>query len=190
MLSHLTPTNLRESVGEVLQRFRVESHTNKQEGKEVNFFFRGGERDGGVSLACSRGVEEHGLETQKQNITKTEKKQHKKMHEKQASNSPGRNSSESKTIVNVTQSQSCRLAVICGPLLPIPIHSVRMEFLDCFSSTLWLREIRQKFVFLPKALSFKEGAPCLQGGSTRGRGLKKKKSVDGAPRGDGWPMKH
>lgn len=85
----------------------------------------------GHSLACRAlgGVGEHGLE-----------KQH----------LPGRNSSESKTIVNVTQSQSCRLAVVWGPLLPIPIHSVRMEFLDCFSSTLRLREIRQKFVFLPK----------------------------------------
>lgn len=71
---------------------------------------------------------------------------------------PGRKSSESKTIVNVTQSKSCRLAVICGPLLPMPIHSVRMELLGCFSSTLRLREIRQIFVFLPKqALSFKEG---------------------------------
>lgn len=74
---------------------------------------------------------------------------------------PGRNSSESKTIVNVTQSQSCRLAVICGPLLPIPIHSVRMELLDCFSSTLRLREIRQKFVFLPKRCHSK-GAPVFR----------------------------
>lgn len=71
---------------------------------------------------------------------------------------PGRKSSERKTIVNVTQSKSCRLAVISGPLLPMPIHSVRMELLGCFSSTLRLREIRQIFVFLPKqALSFKEG---------------------------------
>lgn len=83
---------------------------------------------------------------------------------------PGRNSRESKTIVNVTQSQSCRLAVICGPLLPIPIHSVRMEFLDCFSSTLRLREIRQKFVFLPKRCHSK-GAPVFRA-ALRGRGLK------------------
>lgn len=83
---------------------------------------------------------------------------------------PGRNSSESKTIVNVIQSQSCRLAVICGPLLPIPIHSVRMESLDCFSSTLWLREIRQEFVFLPKRCHSK-GAPVFRA-ALRGRGLK------------------
>lgn len=74
---------------------------------------------------------------------------------------PGRKSSESRTIVNVTQSKSCRLAVICGPLLPIPIHSVRMEFLDCFSSTLRLRKIRQKFVFLPKRCHSK-GAPVFR----------------------------
>lgn len=70
---------------------------------------------------------------------------------------PGRKSSERRTIVNVTQSKSCRLAVICGPLLPMPIHSVRMEFLHCFSSTLRLRKIRQKFVFLPKRCHSKGG---------------------------------
>lgn len=163
------------------------THTNKrQEGKEVNFFFfhlHSGE-ESGTAGSLSHAAEEWRSPDWRH---KTKQKQGEKTTRTRSSNSPGRNSSESKTIVNVTQSQSCRLAVICGPLLPIPIHSVRMEFLDCFSSTLWLREIRQKFVFLPKALSFKEGAPCLQGGSTRGRGLK---SVDGPPRGDGWPMKH
>lgn len=128
---------------------RVSSATQRQ--RKVNFFpspppFRG---RAGRSFACRAAAEEHGL-----------KKQH----------LPGRNSSESKTIVNVTQSQSCRLAVICGPLLPIPIHSVRMEFLDCFSSTLWLREIRQKFVFLPKRCHSK-GAPVFRA-ALRGRGLK------------------
>lgn len=102
-----------------------------------------------LRFACSAGVEEHGLKS---------------------SNLPGRNSSESTTIVNVTQSQSCRLAEIWGPLLPIPIHSVRMEFLDCFSSTLWLREIRQKFVFLPKRCHSK-GAPVFRA-ALWGRGLK------------------
>ncbi len=118
----------------------------------MNFFHlhlhSGGKRDAALHEGAE-WVEEHGL-----------KKHH----------LPGRNSSESKTIVNVTQSQSCRLAVICGPLLPIPIHSVRMEFFGCFSSTLWLREIRQKFVFLPKRCHSK-GAPVFRA-ALRGRGLK------------------
>lgn len=107
-------------------------------GKSLLFFhfYSEGERD--RSFACRRGVEQHGLEKKKHHL-------------------PGRNSSESKTIVNVTQSQSCRLAVICGPLLPIPIHSVRMEFLDCFSSTLRLRENQTKIRLPSQALSFKKG---------------------------------
>lgn len=126
---------------------RLSSATRRKE-KVKTFFhlYSEGERD--RSVACRRGAEQHGL--------KKKKKHH----------LPGRNSSESKTIVNVTQSQSCRLAVICGPLLPIPIHSVRMEFLDCFSSTLWLRENQTKIRLPSQALSFKRG-PCLQGGSTR-----------------------
>lgn len=77
---------------------------------------------------------------------------------------PGRKSSESKTIVNVTQSQSCRLAVICGPLLPIPIHSVRMEFLGCFSSTLRLRGNRTNIRLPSQALSFKKRRGALSSG--------------------------
>lgn len=111
----------------------------------------------GTGSACRRGVE---------NTDWRKKTQH----------LPGRNSSESKTIVNVTRSQSCRLAVIWGPLLPIPIHSVRMEILGCFSSTLWLREIRQKFVFFPSAV-IQKGAPVFRA-ALRGRGLKCKRGPE------------
>ena len=124
--------------------------------KKVNFFSTSvaGERDAALH-ACRRGVQEHGLSRQ---------------------HLPGRNSSESTTIVNVTQSQSCRLAVICGPLLPIPIHPVRLEILGCFSSTLRLREIRQKFVFLPKRCHSK-GAPVFRA-ALRGRGLKRRRGPE------------
>lgn len=90
---------------------------------------------------------------------------------------PGRNSSESKTIVNVTQSQSCRLAVICGPLLPIPIHSVRMEFLDCFSSTLWLRENQTKIRLPFPSAVIQKGAPVFRA-ALRGRGLKRRRGPE------------
>ncbi len=45
------------------------------------------------------------------------------------------------------QFQSCRLARLRVPLLPMPIHSVWLQFSNCCSSALRLREITQLFSF-------------------------------------------
>ncbi|KAL7867209.1 hypothetical protein AOLI_G00150230 [Acnodon oligacanthus] len=65
--------------------------------------------------------------------------------------SPGRNSRQRESITREIQFQSCSLARLKGPLLPMPIHSVRLGLSDCCccccccSSTLKLQEATQSF---------------------------------------------
>lgn len=68
---------------------------------------------------------------------------------------PGRSNRHIETTKRQIQSRSCRLARLRVPLLPMPIHSVWLQFSNCCSSALRLRKITQLFHSLPQPLSFK-----------------------------------
>jgi len=54
--------------------------------------------------------------------------------EKKEKDLPGRSNRHIETTKRQIQSQSCRLARLRVPLLPMPIHSVWLQFSNCCSS--------------------------------------------------------
>lgn len=68
---------------------------------------------------------------------------------------PDRSNKDIESTKRQVQSQSRRLAGLRVPLLPMPIHSVRLKFSNCCSSAVRLREITQLSHSLPQPLSFK-----------------------------------